>query len=86
MFNNTYLNEGIQHFYATNNIEELLHNKLNIYIPNKKVTNHNCIISLKKVISNYETPKEKVTLHDYITKSLIYYSKTIKKNQYKWLD
>ena len=86
LFNNIYLNEGIQHFYDTNNIEESLHNKLNIYIPNKKVNNHNFIISLKNAISNYETPKEKITRHDYVTKSLIYCSKTIKKNQYKWLD
>ena len=86
MFNNSYLSEGIEHFYASNNIEESLHNKLNMYIPNKRVTNHNFIISLKNVISNYETPKEKITRHDYITKSLVYYSKTIKKNKYKWLD
>jgi len=86
LFNNSYLSEGIEHFYASNNIEESLHNKLNMYIPNKRVTNHNFIISLKNVISNYETPKEKITLHDYITKSLVYYSKTIKKNKYKWLD
>ena len=57
-----------------------------MYIPNKRVTNHNFIISLKNVISNYETPKEKITRHDYITKSLVYYSKTIKKNKYKWLN
>lgn len=31
LFFNDYLNEGIEHFYATNNIEESLHNKLNIY-------------------------------------------------------
>lgn len=36
LFFNDYLNEGIEHFYATNNIEESLNNKLNIYIPNKK--------------------------------------------------
>ena len=30
--------------------------------------------------------KEKITRHDYITRSLVYYSKTIKKNKYKWLN
>ena len=79
MLNNIFLNEGIHHFYITNNIEESLHNKLNIYIPNKKVNNHNFIISLKNIICNYETPKDKIAPHDYVTKSLIYYSKTIKK-------
>ena len=85
LFNNEYLNEGIQHFYSTNNIEESLHNKLSLYIPNKKVTNFNFIISLRNVISNYETLKENITRHDYITKSLIFYCKSIKKNNYNWL-
>ena len=68
LFNNDYLNEGIQHFYSTNNIEESVHNKLSLYIPNKKVTNFNFIISLRNVISNYETLKENIKRHDYITK------------------
>ena len=66
MLNNAYLNEDIQHFYAANNIEESLHNKLNIYIPTKKITYHNFIISLNNVIFNYETPKVNITRHDYI--------------------
>ena len=65
LFNNEYLNEGIQHFYSTNNIEESLHNKLSLYIPNKKVTNFNFIISLRNVISNCETLKENITRHDH---------------------
>ena len=86
LFFNDYLKEGIQHFYSTNNREESLQNKLNLYFPNKKVTNHSFITSIRNVIENYEIKKEKIIRHDYITKSLIYYSKGIKKNQYNWLD
>ena len=63
-----------------------MHNKLNLYIPNKKVTNHSFITSIRNVIENYEIKKEKIIRHDYVTKSLICYSKSIKKNKYNWLD
>ena len=36
-------NEIISHFYFTNNIAESLHNKLNLYLPNKKIANGNFI-------------------------------------------
>jgi len=52
LFDNDYLYEGIQHFYSTNNIEESLNNKISLYIPSKKVTNFNFIMSLRSIISN----------------------------------
>ena len=63
-----------------------MHNKLNLYIPNKKINNHSFIISIRNVIENYEIKKEKIIRHDYVTKSLIQYAKSIKKNRYNWLD
>ena len=57
-----------------NNIEESLHNKIYLYLSNKKVKNHNFVISLKNVISNYEILKENLSRHDFFAKDLIYYS------------
>ena len=37
LFENQNLNEALTHFYATNNIEESLHIKLNLYLPSKKI-------------------------------------------------
>ena len=67
-------------------MEESLHNKLDLYIPNKKITNYNFITSLKNKIENYQTLKENILRHDYVTKALIYYSKTTKKNEYTRID
>ena len=67
-------------------MEESLHNKLGLYIPNKKITNYNFITSLKNIIENYQTLKENILRYDYVTKALIYYSKTAKKNEYTRID
>ena len=67
-------------------MEESLHNKLDLYIPNKKITNYNFITSLKNIIENYQTLKENILRHDYVTKALIYYSKTAKINEYTRID
>ena len=86
LFNNPSMKEAIDHFYATNNIEETLHNKINLYLPNKRINNHNFIISLRNVIKNYETLRTNIHRHDYVTKALIKYCCKIKLNEYKWLD
>ena len=49
------------------------------------MTNNNFIISIRNIIVNYETKSENIIRKDYVTKSLITYSKTIKKNKYEWL-
>ena len=85
LFNNDLLEEGIPHFYTTNNIAESLHSKLTLYLPNKKITNNN-IISMRNVILNYETKINTIKRKDYITKSLICKAKTLQKNKYKWLS
>ena len=36
-------------------------------------------MSIRNVINNYEIKKDQITRHDYITKSIIYYCKSIKK-------
>ena len=78
-------NEIISHFYFTNNIAESLHNKLNLYLPNKKITNSNFILSIRNVILNYEIIKDNILRKDYVTKTLLEYVKDIKKNDYEWL-
>jgi len=73
------LNNVLSHFYFTNNIAESLHNKLNLYLPNNKITNSNFIISLRNVIINYKIKKNNIIRNDYVTKSLIECSKGVKK-------
>ena len=85
LFENINLQNGIEHFYATNNIAESLHSKLGLYLPYKKVNNNNFIISIRNVLLNYETKNESIIRKDYVTKSLILYVKTIKKGKYEWL-
>ena len=41
-------------------LKKSLHNKLNLYLPNKKITNSNVILSIGNVILNYEIEKEKI--------------------------
>ena len=79
LFENSYLADANDHFYITNNIEEKLHSKLNLYLPNKKITRNNFISSLKKVIEYYETNRDNIQRKDYINKTLVKYAKTIKK-------
>lgn len=67
-------------------MEESLHNKLDLYIPNKKITNYNFITSLKNIIVNYQTLRENILRYDYVTKALIHYSKTAKINEYTRID
>jgi len=81
LFENNNLKEVIPHFFATNNIEESLHNKMNQYLPTNRVTNTNFIISLRNVILNYETKKESIIRKDFVTRALIEYSKPIKKKK-----
>ena len=47
----------LQHFYASNNIAETLHSKLNIYLPTNRLINNNFIISVRNVLINYEIKK-----------------------------
>ena len=70
---------------ATNNVEESLHNKMNLYLPTNKITNTNFIISLRNVIINYKIKKEKIIRKDFVTRALIEYSKKIKNNKFEWL-
>ena len=41
-------------------LQKSLHNKLNLYLLNKKITNSNFILSIGNVILNYEIEKEKI--------------------------
>ena len=58
---------------------------MNLYLPTNKNTNTNFIISLRNVIINYETKKEKIIRKDFVTRALIEYSKKIKNNKFEWL-
>ena len=63
-----------------------MHNKLVLYIPNKKVSNINFIMSINNVINNYEIKKEEQIRKDYITKSLIIIANQLKYHKYKWIS
>ena len=49
-----------------------------LYIPNKKVSNINFIMSISNVINNYEIKKQEHIRKDYITKTLIIIANKIK--------
>ena len=50
LFHTNSLHLITSHFYSTNNIAESLHNKLALYIPNKKISYYIFIISINNVI------------------------------------
>ena len=85
-FNTPSLKKAQSHFYSTNNIAEALHNKLALYIPNKKVSNINFITSINNVINKYEIKKEEQIRKDYITKTLIIIANKLKYGKYKWIS
>ena len=86
LFDNENLNEVRPHFFSTNNIAEALHSKLSFYLPTKKITNTNFILSIRNIINNYETKKDKIIRKDYCTRVLIEYAKKVKYKKYVWLD
>ena len=63
-----------------------MHNKLALYIPNKKESNINFIISISNVINNYEIKKQEKIRKDYITKILIIIANKLKYRKYKWIS
>ena len=86
LFDNEKLEEILPHIFITNNIAESLHNKINYYLPNKKITFNNFIIAIRNIFINYEIKNNSLIRKDFVTKTLIAYSKTLKKNKYTWLD
>ena len=72
--------------FVTNNIAESLHNKINLYLPNKKITNTNFIYAIRNIFINYELKKETIRRKDYITRSLIKIANQIDYNNYIWID
>ena len=73
------LYEVLAYFYATNNIAESLHNKISLYLPNKKITNNNFLIAIRNILINNEIKKRSVARKDVVTRTLIEISKNIKK-------
>ena len=73
-------------FFATNNIAESLHSKLKLYLPYKRTSNINFIISMKNIINNSEIKKNDLIRKDYVTKTLISYANNINNKKYKWLE
>ena len=80
------LKKILPHFYATNNIEESLHSKINNYLPTRKISCNNFILSLRNILQYNELKKNDIPRKDYITKTLVYYADTIKDNNYSWLE
>lgn len=85
ILDNNNLKETLSHFFATNNVAESLHSKMNQYLPNNKNSNTNFIISIRNIISNYELKKENIIRKVYVTRTLIEYSKTLMNNNFTWL-
>ena len=73
-------------FFAINNIAESLHSKLKLYLPYKRISNINFIISMRNIINNSEIKKNDLIRKDYVTKTLINYANNIKNKKYKWLE
>ena len=73
-------------FFATNNIAESLHSKLKLYLPYKRTSNINFIISMRNIINNSEIKKNDLIRKDYVTKTLISYANNINNKKYKWLE
>ena len=85
LFDNQSLIDITQHFFATNNIAENLHSKLNLYLIAKKKTVNNFIFSIRNVLINYESKRDQIVRKDYVTKTLLNYSRSIKYNKYRWI-
>ena len=85
LFDNQSLIDITQHFFATNNIAENLHSKLNLYLIAKKKTVNNFIFSIRNVLINYESKRDQIIRKDYVTKTLLNYSRSIKYNEYRWI-
>ena len=85
LFDNQSLLDITQHFFATNNIAENLHSKLNLYLIAKKKTVNNFIFLIRNVLINYESKRDQIIRKDYVTKTLLNYSRSIKYNEYRWI-
>lgn len=77
--------EVLPHFFATNNIADSLHNKINIYSPKQKISNINFIIAIRNIVLNYETKNYKMIRYDFVTKTLIEIAYSIKYDDYNWI-
>ena len=73
------MDEILPHIFITYNIAKGLHNKINYYLPNKKITYNNIFIFIKNIFINYEIKYNNLIMKDFVTKALISYSKTLKK-------
>ena len=82
IFKNNSFKKILPHFYATNNIEESLHSKINNYLPSRKISCNNFILSLRNIIQYNEIKKNDIPRKDYITKTLVNYADTIKDNKF----
>lgn len=85
IFKNNSFKKILPHFYATNNIAESLHSKINNYLPSRKICCNNFILSLRNIIQYNEIKKNDIPRKDYITKTLVYYADTVKDNKFTWI-
>lgn len=60
--------------------------KLKLYLPYKRTSNINFIISMRNIINNSEIKKNDLIRKDYVTKTLISYANNINNKKYKWLE
>ena len=67
-------------FFCYKNIVKSLHSKINKSISTyKKLTNTNFIIAIRNILYDNEIKKNEIERKDFITKTLIENTKTIKK-------
>lgn len=64
---------------------EALHNKLNQYLINKRVSYAYFINSIKNIIIIYKIKKDSIKRKDYITRTLIKITINIKNKDFNWI-
>ena len=62
---------GLKFLFITNNIIESFHGKIEKYLPKGKTTSKGFILSMSKILKEYELPKICIKRHDYKTRTLI---------------
>ena len=76
----------LPHFFITNIAAEALCNKINQYLPNKKITNINFINSKNSIIINCELKKDTIKRKDFVTRTFIKIAKKVKYNEFTWIE
>ena len=76
----------LKKLYLTNNIEEIMHSKINFYLGKKSTTNNMFINAVQIILTSEESKKENLIRYDYVTQNLIALIETLKINDsLRWI-